>query len=172
MAFKLIQMSPLALINQRAAAEILEMNRLSARFGLTLTPFQAEALVEARSHALTSHGRIEFGRGVMAQLIEVFCDSQHLNEDNYAETLGELLEIFYHIKAETRDAFMADGLISDGDIITGMHKAFETICQGSIELLAGREGLKIARSLTHDYQPNFSEDINHEGDNPDDEANE
>jgi len=165
-------MSPLAFINQHAAGEILKMNDLSSRFGLELTPAQAEDLVETRAATLISHGRIEFGRGVTEKLIEAFCDSQYLNTGNYAETLNELLRIFYDLKAESRDVLMVDGLISDDGIIAGIRKAFETICQGSIELLAGREGMKIARTFLYDYAPDFNEDHNHERSYLDDWADE
>ena len=172
MVFSLTASTTLTLINQQAIAEILKMNDLSDNFGLSLTPSQAEDLVETRAIALKAHGRIELNTGVMGKLIEVFCDSQYLNADNYAQSLNELLEIFYHLKAESREILMTDGLISDDDIITDMKKAFETICQGSIELLANREGIKIARSFNHDYKPDFNEDHNHEGSYLDDWADE
>jgi len=164
MVFKLAVFSSQALISQQAQAisELLKMNDLSCRYGLLLTLAQAEDLVNTRSIALADCGRIEPGIGVMGKLIEVFCDSQYLNADNYAESLNELIEIFYYLKAEPREMHMPDGIISDDDIISGMKKAFETICQGSLELLAHREGVKIARSFFCDYEPDFDEDHNHE----------
>jgi len=156
------------LINQQAITEILKLNDISNNFGLALTPSQAEDLVTTRSIALSNHGRIELGTGITGKIIEMFCDSQYLNASNYAESLNDLLEIFYHLKAESRELLMTDGLISDDNILADMKRAFETICQGSIELLAGREGIKIARSFTHDYEPDFNEDHNHEGSYSDD----
>ena len=164
MVFELTKMaSSNSLIRQHAAAEILKMNELTAQFGLALTPAQAGDLVETRFVALRDRGRIEFGRGVTEKIITAFCDSRYLNKDNYAESLSDLLEIFYYLRAESYDMYKIEGLISDDGIIAGMKKAFETICQGSIELLAGREGLKIARSFIYDYEPDFDEDHNHEG---------
>jgi len=148
------------------------LNDLSRNFGLSLTLAQVEDLVETRTIALSNHGRIELGTGIMGKLIQEFCDSQYLNTSNYAESLNNLLEIFYYLKAESREVMMADGLISDDNIIADMKKAFETICQGSVELLAEREGIKIARSFTHDYEPDFDKDHNHEGSYFDDWENE
>ena len=173
MAFELIKIvSSNNLIRQYAVAEILRTNELSAPFGLVLTPAQAEDIVDTRLAALRDRGRIEFGRGITERLIESFYDSRYLNKDNYAESLNGLHEIFYYLRAESYDMYNMEGLISDDDIIAGMKKAFETICQGSIELLAGREGAKIVRSFISDYEPDFNEDHNHEGGYLDDWADE
>ena len=180
MNFGLIKMSPTALLKQHATAEILKMNDLSSHFGLTLTHAQAEEIVETNTVALRNHGRIQLGKGVAGKLIAAFCDSKYLNINNYAEYINELLEIFYCLKMEAQDTYKVEthgtykiyGIVTDDEIITGMRKAFETICQGSLELLAGREGLKIARSFITDYEPDFSEDHNHEGGYQDDWAGE
>lgn len=52
---------------------------------------------------------------------------------NYVETLHELIEIFYFYKNETLD------LISDDELIKFMKNSFDGKCQGSLELLSGRE---------------------------------
>ena len=178
MAFELMTMASSVLIQQHAVSEILKMNDLTRRFGLELTHLQAIELVETRFMALKDTGRIEFGGGITERLIDAFCDSQYLNASNYMENLSELLEIFYYLKDETPRTYMTDGLISDEDIIAGMKKAFETICQGSIALLAEREGLKIVRAsfpdgspdFNKEYEPDFNEDHNHEGGYIDDRA--
>ena len=161
MIFDLIKASSSTLIQQHAVSEILQMNELTRQFGVSLTPAQAKDLVETRQLALKDHGRVEFGKGVTGKLIDTFCNSQYIHSHNYAETLNQLLEIFYYLKSESYDTIMVDGAISDEGIIEGMKKAFDTICHGSIELLADREGLKIARSFIHDYEPDFNEDHNH-----------
>ena len=172
MVFQLSKLDPATLMRQQAISDVLKMNTFSAQFGLTLTPAQAEDLVETRFLSLKDHGRIELGKGIAEKLITEFCDSQYLNNDNYAEHLNELMEIFYHLKVESRELLGVDGLISDDDMIAEMKKAFETICQGSMELLAGREGMKIARAFTGEYAPDFDEDHNHEGGYLDDWADE
>lgn len=160
MVFELSKLNPATLMRRQAVSDVLKMNELSARFGLTLTQAQAEDLVETRFLALKDHGRIELGKGIAEKLIEVFCDSQYLNTDNYAEHLNELTEIFYYLKEESREQLRIDGQISDDEIINEMKTAFETICQGSIDLLAGREGMKIARAFAGEYMPDFNEDHN------------
>ena len=140
-----------ALIQKQAVNEIMKCNDLTVKFGLILTEKQAIALVETRSYSLKQNGRIEFGGGVIDKIINEFCDSPYISINNYNETLHELLEIFYYYKNETLD------LISDDDLIKYMKNAFDGICQGSIELLSGRELYKLARNLRYGYEPDYSD---------------
>ena len=75
-------------------------NRQTARYGLTLTPEQMTALAESRTRALLDTGRVEFGGGILPRLIEVFCDSPHLHQAEYAAALEALQAIFYRYKNE------------------------------------------------------------------------
>ncbi|MBP7332497.1 MAG: hypothetical protein KBA08_09385 [Firmicutes bacterium] len=141
-----------ALVEKQAVNEIMKCNDLTIKFGLVLTEAQALALVETRSFALKENGRIEFGGGVIDKIINEFCDSPYISMHNYEETLHELLEIFYYYKNETLD------LISDDDLVKYMKSAFDGICQGSLELLSGRELYMLARNLRYGYAPDYSDD--------------
>lgn len=141
-----------ALVEKQAVNEVMKCNDLTVKFGLVLTEAQALALVETRSLALKENGRIEFGGGVIDKIINKFCDSPYLSMHNYEETLHDLLETFYYYKNETLD------LMSDDDLIQYMKNAFDGICQGSLELLAGRELYKLARNLRYGYAPDYSDD--------------
>ncbi len=150
MAFELSLFSG-ALLQKQAVNEIMKCNDMTVKFGLILTEVQALELVETRSYALKQNGRIEFGGGVIDKIISEFCDSPYISMNNYNETLHELLEIFYYFKNETLD------LMSDDDLIKYMKNAFDGICQGSIELLSGRELYKLARNLRYGYEPDYSD---------------
>lgn len=141
-----------ALVEKQAVNEIMKCNDLTIKFGLVLTEAQALALVETRSFALKENGRIEFGGGVIDKIINEFCDSPYISMHNYEETLHELLEIFYYYKNETLD------LISDDDLVKYMKSAFDGICQGSLELLSGRELYMLARNLRYGYAADYSDD--------------
>ena len=141
-----------ALVKKQAVNEIMKCNNRTVKFGLVLTEAQALALVETRSFALKENGRIEFGGGVIDKIINEFCDSPYLSMHNYEETLHELLEIFYYYKNETLD------LIGDDDLIKYMKSAFDGICQGSLELLSGRELYMLARNLRYGYAADYSDD--------------
>jgi hypothetical protein len=84
---------------------------------------------------------MEFGGGVLKKLIEQFCDSPYLSQHDYLNTLSELTETFYYFKNESLD------LIGDDELISYMKDCFDNRCNGSIELLQGREMEKMAGNL-------------------------
>ena len=65
--------------------------------------------------------------GIIDKLIKKFCDSPYINQENYAETVYKLVEIFYEYKNETMD------LISDDELIELMKKFFDGIAGGDLE---------------------------------------
>lgn len=129
-------------IQKKAAAEaIIKCNGVTGQYGLVLTPAQALELAETRTQALKGLGRIEFGGGIIDKLILVFCDSPFLFQNNYAETLHELIETFYYFKNESLDS------ISDDELIALMKKYFDENCRGSVDLLQSRELEKLAHNI-------------------------
>lgn len=115
--------------NKAAVTEILACNKLTMRYGITLTEQDAKALVQTRSAALKNAGRVEFAGGALGALITAFADSPFLSDDSYMETLHTLVETFYEYKTETLDE------IDDDDLIALMRRHFDTTCQGSAEWL-------------------------------------
>lgn len=152
MGFELPTLFSSSTIQKQAVNEILKCNAYTAQFGLALTLEQALELVETRSSALRATGRIEFGGGVIDKIIREFCSSPYISKHNYAEFLHDLMEIFYYYKNETLD------LISDEELIKYMKKAFDGVCQGSLELLSGRELYRMARNLRYGHDPDYRED--------------
>lgn len=150
MSFELIPFAS-GLIQKQAVNEVVKCNDLTERFGLVLTQTQAIELVETRSFALRDNGRIEFGGGVIDKIIKEFCESPYISMHNYTATLHELIEIFYYYKNETMD------LISDDDLIKFMKSSFDGICQGSLDLLSGRELYRLAKNLRFGLSADYSE---------------
>lgn len=128
-----------AVATMLAVNEVLDCNARTACYNLCITDQQAVELVEARSQNLRDNGRVELGGGVIDKLIDAFCSSAYLMQDNYTETIHELMEIFYYYKNETLD------LVSDDDLIDYMKQSYEGVCQSSTELLKGREMDRLAR---------------------------
>ncbi len=126
---------------QMAAArqELRECNAYSGRFGLTLRENDIEELTASRAEALRAAGRIEFGGGILPKLIRAICDSPFIQQENYADVLAELQEIFYYFKNETRDR------LTDDELIELMVKVFNGRAQGSAEYLAGLTAEALAR---------------------------
>lgn len=136
-----------SLIQKQAVDEIVKCNEFTFRLGLSLSRQDAFELVETRTLSLKKYGRIEFGGGVIKKIIKAFCASPYIYQHNYVETLHELIKIFYFYKNETLD------LISDDELIKFMRNSFDGKCQGSLELLSGRELDKLARNLRAGYPP-------------------
>ena len=109
-------------------------------------------LVESRSHALRSTGRIEFGGGSLTELAKVFCTSTYIQKNEFAEVLSDLLEIFYAYKNET------DFKISDGELIEAMKIAFDGSCRGSTELLASLGARHIIATAKDGYERDATEE--------------
>lgn len=152
-------LAPANIIKKQAIAEIIKCNEYTSKYGLSLTSTQALELVNTRSEALSNNGRIEFGGGIIDKLIKVFCDSSFIWQDNYEETIHQLIDTFYYYKNESLDS------LSDDDLILIMKKYFETSCYGSIQLLQNRELDKIAHDIRFGIQNDDSqeEDIDEEG---------
>jgi len=151
MEFSLIPFSS-GMIQKQAIDEVVRCNDYTKRFGIMLTQEQAAELVETRFLALSGTGRIEFGGGVIDRIIKAFCDSPYISKHNYTQTLHDLIEIFYHAKNETAD------LISDDDLIKFMNRAFDGVCQGSLDLLAGSEIFRLANNLRFGLPADYVED--------------
>ncbi|SHI22098.1 DUF6323 family protein [Desulfosporosinus lacus] len=152
MSFEIMGISS-ALIRKQSVAELEKCNDLTVQFGLRLSQCDAVDLVETRNLALKDNGRIEFGGGVIEKIIREFCNSPYLSMPNYAESLHDLTDMFYYYKNETLD------LMSDDDLIKFMKQRFDGICQGSLELLSGRELANMARNIRFGYTAEYSEDL-------------
>ena len=104
---------------KQEVADLVSFNEKTESFGLSLSPKEAGELAACRNESLRKWRRVEFGQGILKSLIWTFCDSPYLNQDNYAETLRQLQDIFYEFKNETSDR-MTDQelLISCGNSLT------------------------------------------------------
>ena len=136
--------SYLEIANKRKQIEIANIkkcNEYTTQYGLILSDDQINNLLERRKETLRETGRIEFREGIIDKLIKEFCNSPYINQENYAETLYELIEIFYEYKNETMD------LITDDELIEFMKKSFDGICQGDLEYLSGTVMYKMRENL-------------------------
>ncbi len=132
-----------SLMIRQAVDAVLECNDRTKHYALVLNEQQAVELIETRSCSLKETGRVEFGGGVINKLINGFCGSPFIMQDNYAEIIHELIEMFYYFKNETLD------LMSDDDLIKFMKKSFDGQCQSSLELVKGRELERLSRRIRY-----------------------
>lgn len=110
----------------RERNNLLACNQMTARFGLTLTPANALELLARRNMALHETRRVEFGDEILPQLIAAFCDSAYMEQAYYAQTLSQLLEMFYSFKNDSMEQ------LTDGELIGFMRKQFDTVCFGDL----------------------------------------
>lgn len=116
---------------QNQLTNIMETNQLTAKFGLSLTPQDAQLILEERGHALQEQERVEFGVGITPKIICEFCDSDFICQDTYVDTVIRLQEIFYLYKNECHDE------ITDDELLHFMREQFETVCFGDLDYLEG-----------------------------------
>lgn len=111
----------LAVVKENQMKALKETNVYTERFGLALTEEDAAILVSERMDALKRQGRVEFGEGILPQLILAFCDSAYLNQENYRDSLARLLDIFYEFKTEALEQ------LTDEELINFMREQFDDI---------------------------------------------
>ena len=114
---------------QAQLRQVLETNQYTGRYGLSLTPRDAQLLAAASAELLRQERRIEFGGGILGKIIHEFCDSPYLRQDIYRDSLLRLQEIFYRYKNETEDE------ISDDELLHFMKEQFDGVCYGDLDYL-------------------------------------
>lgn len=125
--------------------DIKKLNEITIKYGLSLSDAQIENLINKRCESLKNTGRIEFGNGVLKEIIEAFCDSPYIMQDTYEDTLEELQDIFYFFKGEAMEQ------IADDELIEFMKIHFNGVCQGSIEYLSGTNLEELCRDTRYGF---------------------
>ena len=129
------------LLERQVFNDISKCNELTSEYGLILSEEDVKEIIVTRNVALEKSGRIEFNGQIINKIIITFCDSPYISQNNYSDTINELVEIFYNYKNETLD------YISDDELIEIMKEYFDNYCQGSLELLEGKVLYKIADNI-------------------------
>jgi len=129
-------------------------NKASAPHGLSLTPEQVYALAERRVEALRETQRVEFGRGILVELVTAFASSPYLTAENYDSTLAELQDIFYHLKEESEEQ------VPDNELIDAMRHLFDNETHGvteTLETLSAAKLLATVKMARQDANEDWSE---------------
>ncbi|MBC7959786.1 MAG: hypothetical protein H7X94_07960, partial [Vallitaleaceae bacterium] len=112
----------------------------------TITPQNALEIIQERNLTLRNVGRIELSMDVTKKMIETFCPSAYILQENYVSTLIELQEIFYDLKNETEDS------IPDDELIKVMYTYFEKDCEGNLDYLKSSYLDQLAQALIRKNQ--------------------
>lgn len=140
--FKLIQQQK----EQTELAELISCNEKTERFGLSISEEEARELMICRNESLKKYERVEFGGGILEQLIFVFCDSQYIWQDNYIDMMKRLQDIFYEFKNESGE------LLTDDELITFMAEQFEGVCCGDPDYLEDTCLKRFAAAIRAGYE--------------------
>lgn len=128
--------------------KVLGLNEYTKQFGVVLSEEQAQLILTEKNQTLREQERIEFGQSVIPKLIQAFCDSPYVYQDNYVESIVRLQDIFYLYKNESMDE------MTDDELIEYMKKAFDGRCQGSLDYLeetALEHIARVARKQSSQY---------------------
>ena len=141
---------------KQAVIELKKCNELTLKYGLTLSNEDINELIENRFKSLKDTGRIEFSEGVLKKIIEAFCDSPYIMQENYKDTLLELQESFYFFKNEAMDQ------IADDELIEFMKIHFDGECQGSLEYLSGTTLEELCRNTRYGFKVDDTDIYGHQ----------
>lgn len=114
---------------QATARELESCNAVIGRHGLSLSAGDVHALVASRSDALRTTGRIEFGGGVLKDLVLAFAGSPYVSQASFVDTVVELQDLFYEVKNESLEQ------IPDDDLIARMRSLFDEVAGGDMGYL-------------------------------------
>ena len=136
----------LAQQQKQEVGKIISCNEKTEKYGLALTEEDVHQLMVCRKDTLKENRRVEFGEGILPDIIYAFCDSDYIDQNNYADTLRELQEIFYLYKNESQDR------LTDFELIDFMRKQFDEVCFGDPEYLRGTCLERFARAIREGYK--------------------
>lgn len=110
---------------------LIALNMKTKQYGLMLTSEDISSILAARTDTFIQESRIELGKSIIPKLIETFCDSPYIAQDNYRDSIIRLQEIFFHYKNETDDE------LTDDELLAIMREQFDESCFGDFDLLEG-----------------------------------
>lgn len=111
------------------ANALAKLNEATTAYGLALTEDDLHVLAAHRKEALAVNERIEFGHGILPELVAVFASSPYLEQVTYLQSLLELQDIFYRLKDEVSFP------VPDEVLLLAMRAAFDGDTGGSLEAL-------------------------------------
>lgn len=117
-------------VRERFLEELRGVNETGARFGLRLSEQGMLEIAHARTRALVDHGRVELGASAVRSIVDGFCDSPYLMQEDYEAALLELVDAFYYFKNECGEQ------LTDDELIQAMRERYDAY-DGSVEAVIG-----------------------------------
>ncbi len=132
-----------------------ELNSTTASYGLFLTVHLINDLCNAVQKSLIESERIEIGSGVLPLIASEFCSSVFIRQDNYANVLEDVINIFFKVKTAVCDT------ISDKNLIRLLKDYYENKAYGSVELMREKDIDILVKYIEMEYgqKMNASADV-------------
>ncbi len=138
---------------KRLESQILALRDRAISYGLVISPKDASAIAAVGVEQLHEQERVEFAQSAVVKIIEKFMESSYISQQDFVETISELIGIFYEVKEESLD------ILTDDDVISAMFDCFENISNGDIELLRTRDLERLIRRARGEaYDIDYDED--------------
>ena len=131
---------------QNQLEKVIETNTSTEQFGLVLSEEDACLILDEHNNSLRKHKRVEFGEGITPKIINEFCNSDFIDQDNYVDTIIRLQEIFYLYKNEMQDR------ITDDELLHLMKEQFELVCFGDLDYLESTCLSDFAQEVRRGYE--------------------
>ena len=151
--------------DKKFVENLVDLNAKANNYGLVITENIAREIMLYRQAALIENERVEFKSDAITRLTSAFLQTRYINQEDFADVMGEIINLFYFIKTETGNFFTDDELISE------MLKVFTETCFGSIEVMQSKGLEKILRKdkfddkdIWNDYENKNWEDYYEIGD--------
>jgi hypothetical protein len=126
--------------DKKLIQNLVDLNVKANNYGLVMTEPIAREIALCRNNALIENGRFEMNSDTIARLTSAFLETRYIEQEDFAATIGEIINLFYLIKTETENT------IPDDDLISIMLDAFQNNpCYGSIENMQTKGLEKILR---------------------------
>ncbi|MCL2157962.1 MAG: DUF6323 family protein [Oscillospiraceae bacterium] len=125
--------------DKKLVENLVALNAKANNYGLTITESIAREIAVYRNEALVENERFETNSDAIARLTSAFLQTRYIEQDDFAATMGEIINLFYLIKNEIEDE------LSDDELIREMLKVFTETCFGSVELMQSKGLEKILR---------------------------
>ena len=109
--------------------DILKLNLVTEKYGLRLTKGEIQKIIKDKREILKDMKRIEIRDCIIQKIILNFYDSSYIDKYNYADTVSEIIRVFYIYVEEF------ENILTDDEIINYMKDGFDGICAGSVLLL-------------------------------------
>ena len=120
----------LMIINEKMQEKsIMKANVRTEKFGLVLSQEDVHAIITEKRVTLREERRLELGESIVPKIIDAFCDSPFISQNNYLQTLISLQHIFFEYKNEMDDE------ITDDELLNFMKEQFDGVCYGDTDYL-------------------------------------